>query len=79
MSLKLQGKLTSQLDGKNVILGKQGGMMGFVPVDTAKVENGKFTFKGTVTDPSLHVLNVEFCAGWQTEIILENGEIETRC
>lgn len=72
---EITGKIDKSLEGKNVILEKQGGMMGFVPVDTAKVENGKFTFKGTVTDPSLHVLNVDGMVG-KTEIILENGEIE---
>lgn len=72
---EITGKIDKSLDGKNVILEKQGGMMGFVPVDTAKIENGKFIFKGTVTDPSLHVLNVDGMAG-KTEIILENGEIE---
>lgn len=71
---EITGKIDKSLDGKNVILEKQGGMMGFVPVDTAKIENGKFIFKGTVTDPALHVLNVDGMVG-KTEIILEHGEI----
>ncbi|MGV3459314.1 MAG: redoxin domain-containing protein [Flavobacterium sp.] len=72
---EIEGKIDKSLDGKNVILEKQGGYMGFVPVDTAKVENGKFVFKGTVTDPELHFVNIEGMQG-KVELILEHGEIE---
>jgi hypothetical protein len=72
---EIAGKIDKSLDGKTVILEKQGGLMGFVPVDTVKVENGKFLFKGTVTDPSLHFVQVEGLQG-KVELILENGEID---
>lgn len=71
---EITGKVDKSLDGKNVILEKQGGYMGFAPVDTVKVENGTFLFKGTVTDPSLHFINIEGVQG-KVELILENGEI----
>lgn len=64
------------MDGKNVILEKQGGFTGFVQVDTAKVENGKFMFKGTVTEPSLHFIAVEGKPMEKANFILESGRIK---
>lgn len=71
---EIAGKIDPSLNGKNVFLEKQGGYMGFAPIDTVKIEDGKFLFKGTVTDPSLHFIQVEGLQG-KTELILENGEI----
>lgn len=64
------------LDGKNVILEKRGGFTGFVPVDTVKVENGKFVFRGTATDPELRFITIEGIKDQKINMILENGDIE---
>ncbi len=65
----------ASLDGKNVILEKQGGYTGFIPVDTVKIENGKFIFKDTVSEPSLHFLSFEGIPDQKATLILENGSI----
>lgn len=73
---EITGKADSSLDGKNVILEKQG-PMGLVPVDTVKVEGGKFVFKDTTSAPSIHFISFE---GKQDKLnfILEPGEIEIK-
>lgn len=62
-------------NGKKVFLEKQGGYTGFVPVDTAVVENGKFVFKDTVSGPSLHFISFEDKPQEKANFILENGRI----
>jgi len=62
-------------NGKTVILetnDEKG--MGLIPVDTVKIENGKFEIKGKVTEPSFHLLQIEGAQG-KIPFILENGEI----
>lgn len=71
---EITGKIDPSLNGKNVFLEEQGGMLGFTPTDTAKVVDGKFVFKGTVTDPSIRFIQVDGVQG-KTELILENGKI----
>lgn len=44
-------------------------------IDTVKVENGEFIFKGEVKEPSLHYIEVEGVKG-TVNLILEEGEIE---
>ncbi|MDV6168552.1 TlpA disulfide reductase family protein [Flavobacterium sp. DG1-102-2] len=72
---EIAGTIDPSLNGKNVILEKEGGMMGFSPVDTAKIENGKFVFKGGVTEPALHFIQVDGVQG-KAEFILEEGAID---
>lgn len=48
--------------------------MGLIPVDTVKIENGKFEIKGKVTEPSFHMLQIEGAQG-KIPFILENGDI----
>src|SRR5688500_5536526 len=67
----------SSLNGKNVFLGTQGGFMGAMPMDTVKVENGKFTFKGESLEPTMNYIQVEGIDG-SANIILEEGEIEIK-
>ncbi|MBY8961460.1 redoxin domain-containing protein [Flavobacterium sp. D11R37] len=67
----------SDFDGKKVVLEKQGAM-GFEPVDTVVVENGKFTFKGTTEEPSLHFLSFETKPMEKANFILENGSINIK-
>jgi len=64
-------------DGKNVILeapdkeipGK------FTPIDTVKIEKGKFEIKGTATEPAIHALRIESKDG-MIDFVLEEGEIK---
>jgi peroxiredoxin len=72
---EITGTVDPSLNGKNVFLETQGGMMGITAVDTVKIENGKFLFKGNVTSPSLHFIQVEGVQG-KADFILEEGEIE---
>lgn len=72
---EIAGTVDPSVNGKNVILEKMGGMMGFTAIDTVKVEDGKFLFKGTATEPSLHFIQVEGVQG-KAEIILEEGSID---
>lgn len=72
---EIAGKIDPSLNGKNVILEKQGGVMGFNAVDTAKVVDGKFEFKGKVTSPELHFIQVDGVQG-KAEFILEEGAID---
>ncbi len=73
---EITGEVDSSLEGKNVILEKQG-PLGFTPIDTAKVEGGKFVFKDTTSAPSIHFISFE---GKQEKLnfILEPGAIEIK-
>ena len=73
---EITGEVDSSLEGKNVILERQG-PMGFMPIDTAKVEGGKFIFKDTTSAPSIHFLSFE---GKQEKLnfILEPGAIDIK-
>jgi hypothetical protein len=69
------GTVTGIANGKTVILEKQNeNGMGFVPVDTVKIENGKFEIKGKALEPALHLIQVQDKEG-KIPFILENGEI----
>ena len=46
-----------------------------VDIDTAKVENGKFNFKGTAEMPELNYIFIDKLPGY-TAIIIENGDIQ---
>lgn len=63
-------------DGKNVILEKQDenepGKL--IPIDTVKVENGKFELKGSASEPSMHTLRIDTKEGI-IDFILEEGKI----
>lgn len=70
---EITGTVDPSLNGKDVVLEKQT-PMGYVPVDTVKIENGKFIFKGEATEPSLRFLQLQDLQG-KAEFILEEGEI----
>ncbi|HEX8563327.1 MAG TPA: TlpA disulfide reductase family protein [Flavobacterium sp.] len=61
-------------DGKNIILQRQDDSLGIVAVDTVKIENGKFSFTGTILEPSVHSLTIEDEVA-RPYLIVENGEI----
>lgn len=71
---EIAGKIDPSLNGKNIVLEKQG-ENGFTPVDTAKVVDGKFEFKGSVTEPELYFVQVQDLQG-KAEFILEEGAID---
>jgi peroxiredoxin len=62
-------------DGKTVILQTQDeAAMMMVPVDTVKVKDGKFEFKGKITEPTMYSLSFpDFNNGFP--LIVENDEI----
>ena len=45
------------------------------PIDTVKLEKGKFTFTGSAKEPDMHLINIETVQG-KIPFILENGDIE---
>jgi hypothetical protein len=49
--------------------------MGFVAIDTVKIEDGKFEIKGKTTEPEIHFIQVDKVEG-KLPLILEGGEIE---
>lgn len=64
------------LDGKSVTLEVQDEATGQLkPVDTVKIEKGKFVFKGSSKEPEMHLVQVESVQG-KVPFILENGDIE---
>lgn len=71
---EISGTVDPSLNGKNVILEKQG-EMGYTPIDTVKVEDGKFTFTGQADGPSLRFIQLQDIQG-KAELILEEGKIE---
>tara|TARA_B100001750_G_scaffold231123_1_gene228837 strand:+ start:673577 stop:674707 length:1131 start_codon:yes stop_codon:yes gene_type:complete len=69
------GNLTGEVEnGTNVYLRAVGENGQPVDIDTATVENGKFTFNGEMPAPEMHYVFVENLMGF-TPVILENGEI----
>ncbi|MBF6608066.1 MAG: AhpC/TSA family protein [Flavobacterium sp.] len=62
-------------DGKNIILEMHDDSLGIIPVDTAKIENGKFKFTGTAFEPSMHSLTIDGETN-KSFLIVEDGEID---
>ena len=62
-------------NGKNVFLEKQDETGQLKQLDTVKIENGKFTFKGSAKEPEMYLVQVETVQG-KVPFILENGDIE---
>lgn len=73
---EIAGTVDPSLNGKSLILEKQGGPMGFVPVDTVKIEDGKFLFKGNVKEPEFHFISLDGQPMNKLDIILEHGTID---
>ena len=65
-------------NGKTIILqGQDPTTMSVLPLDTVKVENGKFEMKGNITEPAFYTLQLE---GAQAKIpfILENAGVKAK-
>ena len=78
---KTDGKYTitgnvANLDGKTVILQKQDtvNVGALVAIDTIKIENGKFEFKGATLEPEISVLIIE--GKGAIDFVLEEGGIQ---
>ena len=72
----INGTLRGEFEeGTNVFLKKIGDDNQPVEVDTAKLSEGQFKFKGISSTPELHYIFVDKTPGY-TAVILENGEIE---
>ena len=69
------GTIKGIADGKSVILEVQDETGQLKPIDTVKVEKGKFTFKGNAKEPDMHLISIETVQG-KIPFILENGDIE---
>lgn len=70
----ITGTVNGIENGKTVILERQDDVKGIISIDTAKVVNGKFSFKGNATEPSIHFLQVQDVQG-KVAFILEEGKI----
>jgi peroxiredoxin len=69
------GTIKGIADGKSVILEVQDETGQLKPIDTVKLEKGKFTFKGNAKEPDMHLISIETVQG-KIPFILENGDIE---
>lgn len=71
----ITGTVKGIADGKTVIIELQDSLGQLKPIDTAKIEKGKFTFTGSAKEPAMHLIQVETTQG-KVPFILENGDIE---
>jgi thiol-disulfide isomerase/thioredoxin len=73
---KLEGTLSGDLEnGTQVFLKKTDEANQLIEVDTAALENGKFTFTGSSAKPELHYLLISKVRG-NIPVVIENGTIE---
>jgi len=71
----ISGTVKGVDNGKSVTLEVQDATGQLKPVDTVKVQDGKFTFKGSAKEPEMHLIQVEGTQG-KVPFILENGDID---
>ena len=72
---KISGEIKGLADGTKVFLEKRDLITGITPVDTVKIENGKFTFEGETKEPAIHSIRFENVNGGFA-IVVENGDID---
>lgn len=72
---EIEGTIDGIESGIFVILEKQDDMGNFIPMDTTKLDNGKFTFKGEFKEVGFHYIQVQTVNG-KIPFILENGSIK---
>lgn len=70
----VSGTIDGIENGKMVILEKQDEAGQLKAIDTVKIENGKFTFKGNALEPEMHMIQIEALQG-KVAFVLENGDI----
>ena len=72
----VNGTIKGIADGKSVTLEVQDETTGQLkPIDTVKIEKGKFTFKGSAKELEMYLVQVEAVQG-KVAFILENGDID---
>ncbi|MBD3843783.1 MAG: DUF4369 domain-containing protein, partial [Campylobacterales bacterium] len=73
---KITGSVNGDtFDGKEIYIEKRGDG-GLVAVDTAKIESGKFEFKGKVEEPTIHFISIEGMPMQKANFFLEHGNIK---
>lgn len=70
----ISGTIKGIANGKTVVVEVQDEQGQLKPVDTVKIENGKFTIKGKAKEPEMHLIQVEGVQG-KVPFIMENGDI----
>ncbi|WP_248574840.1 DUF4369 domain-containing protein [Flavobacterium sp. H122] len=72
------GEIKGITDGTNVFLEKQDENTGMsVPIDTVKIEKGKFVFEGETKEPGIHAVRIDKTPGGFF-FILEKGDITAK-
>jgi peroxiredoxin len=71
----ITGTIEGIENGTLITLEKQDQTLGIISIDSAKVVDGKFSFKGTTSEPSIHFLQVKNTNG-KVVFILEEGKID---
>ena len=71
----ITGTIEGIENGTLITLEKQDQTLGIISIDSAKVVDGKFSFKGTTSEPSIHFLQVKNTNG-KVIFILEEGKID---
>lgn len=71
----LEGEAKGVPNGKVVVLHKQDDSIGMIPVDTTRIKDGKFTFKGKTKQALMHSIQIEDINNEQFFTIIETGEI----
>lgn len=72
---EIDGTIDGVENGIFVILEKQDEMGNFIPMDTTKLDNGKFSFKGESKEVGFHYIQIQTVNG-KIPFILENGTIK---
>ncbi len=72
----ISGTAKGIANGKTIVLEKQDEVaMKLVPIDTVKIQNGKFEIKGKYTETGIYTLQLEKANG-KIPVIIENAEIK---
>lgn len=72
----IDGQVKGVDNGKLIVLHKQDDSLGMIPVDTTRIKDGKFTFKGKTKEPLMHQIQIEGVNIETFYIITETGEID---
>jgi peroxiredoxin len=73
---EITGNVDASWEGRSIILEKPGAMGATTPVDTVKVEGGRFVFTDTVTSQSIYLISTPEIKEQKFDFVLEPGEIE---
>jgi peroxiredoxin len=71
----IEGQAKGVENGKLIVLHKQDDSLGMVAVDTTRIKDGKFSFKGKSKEPLMHQIQIEGINNETFYTIVETGEI----